>query len=372
MIAGHFYDNAEWVFNLSDLLLLCDTISVSISSHHDPNIESKDTMDYPLPERMLIDFLDGTRVPHIKDLKDDMSCAICHEPYLSGERPEVPIRLRCGHIVGQSCILTWAKPLDQTKHRNTCPICRQQVFNVKLEDLYSRAPTPGWGNEETSIEETSTEETSTTHEEDIEGVDRGEQSDSQSETSSSGTGAVTVIGDIEADFGEGRHFHADLQNFRRNPVARARRVIWLQFCEGVVKTVEDACDAAASLQAGAANRIVRMKDFQDLESLRSRDPHLANELYNRFSTLHYELDLRIPAAQPMSDIDVSSHLELEDYLGPEHRPWTIHIAGFASRLRQRLARIPLSARYDLMSEEERMARNAMDDRLRIILEGPEE
>lgn len=62
------------------------------------------------------------------ELSNDFHCTICSEPYLRGDRPEVPIRLlNCGHIFGMNCTLKWLSPVSRGGH-NSCPNCRTPIF----------------------------------------------------------------------------------------------------------------------------------------------------------------------------------------------------------------------------------------------------
>lgn len=76
--------------------------------------------------------------------KDDQNCSICKSKYgkerrdttkpasntdqglLDEEMPEYPVKLRCGHVLGDGCIKT--KLLDQAA---SCPLCRLQFPPVR-------------------------------------------------------------------------------------------------------------------------------------------------------------------------------------------------------------------------------------------------
>lgn len=84
-------------------------------------------------------FLLGLPHPKISDLDpDNRHCGICREPYetdasqgeaadvgaIDHAKPEIPLTLPCGHILGSICLETWLTP-----QRNTfCPFCTQKVF----------------------------------------------------------------------------------------------------------------------------------------------------------------------------------------------------------------------------------------------------
>ena len=53
-------------------------------------------------------------------------CSICREPYDTGDEPEIPLTLPCGHTFGSMCISNW---LHVPGRVNSCPACRKQLFN---------------------------------------------------------------------------------------------------------------------------------------------------------------------------------------------------------------------------------------------------
>lgn len=93
-----------------------------------------------LPTNEVVDLLyRNVRNAHSGDLQDTAECHICNEPFLTGCEPERPVILRCGHIMGEGCILKWMSPLSGNESQNSCPLCRKPL-------LYSRPrtvqPTP--------------------------------------------------------------------------------------------------------------------------------------------------------------------------------------------------------------------------------------
>ena len=62
---------------------------------------------------------------NLNDLPDGACCDICMDPFGSSEDPERPVRLRCGHVMGSTCISQWAKTND------TCPLCRRNIFEKR-------------------------------------------------------------------------------------------------------------------------------------------------------------------------------------------------------------------------------------------------
>ncbi|MCJ1456956.1 hypothetical protein MMC28_007322 [Mycoblastus sanguinarius] len=97
-----------------------------------------------LVEALLLQILNMTRQPLLSELKGDLSCHICHERFLTGEAPEVPVKLPCGHICGIGCILKWLSPLSPTGN-NSCPECRKPIFVSWNREDFGQASGPARG-----------------------------------------------------------------------------------------------------------------------------------------------------------------------------------------------------------------------------------
>ena len=78
-------------------------------------------------------YLDSLRVLFMEDLPvDQQTCSVCQEPYLTKDghsNEEVVILPECGHIFGHSCIQKWLDP-NSGDQQNTCPLCRDVLFEV--------------------------------------------------------------------------------------------------------------------------------------------------------------------------------------------------------------------------------------------------
>lgn len=78
-------------------------------------------------------FIDTLAVVPSTDLPGSGSCPVCFNPYHESHDTstpaEVPVRLWCSHVFGDQCIRAWL-----SENRNTCPLCRVNVFRGTLLD----------------------------------------------------------------------------------------------------------------------------------------------------------------------------------------------------------------------------------------------
>lgn len=88
--------------------------------------DGNNTPPHPRVPAILEEILNRTRQPLITEIKD-WACSVCHEPYMTGEAPELPLILPCGHIVGNACIMKWLNPLS-VQRSNTCGECRAPIL----------------------------------------------------------------------------------------------------------------------------------------------------------------------------------------------------------------------------------------------------
>ncbi|CAF9922814.1 MAG: Ubiquitin-protein ligase [Heterodermia speciosa] len=89
--------------------------------------------------------------------KEDQNCVICLLSYSSpspaslqqNENPasENPIRLPCGHVIGQECLRKWLSPAPAGGNSNKCPLCRHHLFDawpsnlaISADELMQRLP----------------------------------------------------------------------------------------------------------------------------------------------------------------------------------------------------------------------------------------
>lgn len=72
-------------------------------------------------------------VPSADLLQQHPLCGICWNDY-DGE--DQPVKLPCGHVFGEECVIAWAKGATPTGRHNGCPSCRSELLPPSL---YSRA-----------------------------------------------------------------------------------------------------------------------------------------------------------------------------------------------------------------------------------------
>ena len=89
-----------------------------------------------LPTNKIVDLLfRNVQHAHSGDLRSTAECHICNEPFLTGCHPERPVILRCGHILGEGCILKWISPLSWDGGRNSCPLCRGKLLDLSAVEV---------------------------------------------------------------------------------------------------------------------------------------------------------------------------------------------------------------------------------------------
>ncbi|KAF2815329.1 uncharacterized protein BDZ99DRAFT_550056 [Mytilinidion resinicola] len=75
--------------------------------------------------------------PAIEDRDDHEGCLICGDPYTG---KHLGMKLKCGHVMGTKCMLTWANSTN--KNANTCPKCRTWLLPPR-----ARRPVKDWIDE---------------------------------------------------------------------------------------------------------------------------------------------------------------------------------------------------------------------------------
>ena len=63
--------------------------------------------------------------PSADQLQQLPLCVICWNDY-DGE--DQPVKLPCGHVFGEECVLAWARGTTPTGRHNGCPSCRAELL----------------------------------------------------------------------------------------------------------------------------------------------------------------------------------------------------------------------------------------------------
>ena len=61
-------------------------------------------------------------------------CGICWNDY---EDNDQPVKLPCGHVFGEECVLAWARGTTPTGRHNGCPSCRAELLPRSLQSCIS-------------------------------------------------------------------------------------------------------------------------------------------------------------------------------------------------------------------------------------------
>ena len=93
-------------------------------------------------ETTLKQCLRAMTIPTWDELRDVTSCVICHEAFLTGDSPEVPVKLPCSHIVGAQCLMRWLSPLARNGNwmNNSCPMCRARILGERCREPVQQIP----------------------------------------------------------------------------------------------------------------------------------------------------------------------------------------------------------------------------------------
>ena len=131
----------------------------------------------------------------------------------------------------------------------------------------------------------------------------------------------------------------------RERLQRARdeqnRRLWIQFCEGVVRIVEDSGYLNTSEWLPVARLILRIDSFEGFLRLRAEDPVTHHRVLSTFPRLHTELVV----IREIPSVDFTSFSDAERSLGPGANFFMLYAAGWHVRLHQHGQRI--SAEFPL-------------------------
>lgn len=72
--------------------------------------------------------------PPAEQIEEDKKCTICWNDY---EGNDGPVKLPCGHIFGEECILTWAQCTTPSGRYQGCPFCQAELLRPSLRSRAS-------------------------------------------------------------------------------------------------------------------------------------------------------------------------------------------------------------------------------------------
>lgn len=72
--------------------------------------------------------------PSAELIQQNPLCGICWND-LDGE--DRPVKLPCGHVFGEECVISWAKGITPTGRYHGCPYCRAELLPPSLHSRTS-------------------------------------------------------------------------------------------------------------------------------------------------------------------------------------------------------------------------------------------
>lgn len=336
---------------------------------------------------LLNEFLAKTRRLVSSELRNDMICTICSEPFLRGDNPEVPVMLDCSHTFGMNCILKWLSPVSRNGN-NSCPNCRKPIFNdwdkmdfpaphpivpARRRRTRVSTQTPAVTSAEVRYLQLAAQRSyaATTN------ASRTLETATYNETAWSAPGSIRRLAwggvipqtmtqtDWEepmADWRQRLHSRGpqrrmgprtssqvfrdlDREHLERIAIDYAQRQeartchVWIQFSEGVVCTIEQSTDSTAFANHTIALSIINMKDLDVFSAERAAESLTWQRILRTFPRLHTEMVMRLDEFRPAPFVSIDSHMELERLLASTDLDReALHRARWLTRLSDRLVR----------------------------------
>ncbi|CAF9926201.1 MAG: hypothetical protein ALECFALPRED_003386 [Alectoria fallacina] len=117
-----------------------------------------------------------------------------------------------------------------------------------------------------------------------------------------------------------------------------KRCMWMQFCEGVVRTIEQSNDSTAFVNHDLALTIINMKDLDEFMAERGTESPIWRRILQTFPRLHTEMVTRFNDFRPLPSVNINNRMELERLLVyTKFNRETLHKARWYTRLSERLA-----------------------------------
>ena len=138
----------------------------------------------------------------------------------------------------------------------------------------------------------------------------------------------------------------DLQR-QQEATTKRKHHMWMQFCEGVVRRVEQSTDSAALANHDLALTIINMENLDEFIAERANESPTWRRILQTFPRLHTEMVTRFDDFRPLASVNISHRIELERLLSPTHFTMTsVHKARWLTRLSERLVRGAASSNHD--------------------------
>ena len=145
---------------------------------------------------------------------------------------------------------------------------------------------------------------------------------------------------VTAEFNNAEH---DLRQ-QRETTRERKRYMWMQFCEGVVRTIEQSDDSTAVTNHDLALTIINMKKLDDFMAERADESPTWRRILQIFPNLHTEMVTRFHDFRSLPSVNIDHCMELERLLASARFDRaTLHRSRWHFRLSERLATAARSA-----------------------------
>ena len=151
-------------------------------------------------------------------------------------------------------------------------------------------------------------------------------------------GIATMFNAAEAEYDHQRQ--QTLTNERK-------RLMWMQFCEGIVRSIEQSPNSTALTNHDLALTIINMKDLDEFMAERAIGSSTWQRILRTFPRLHTEMVTRFGDFSPLPSINIDNRIELERLLAhTRFNKETLHKARWYTRLSDRLARVAAASEHE--------------------------
>lgn len=129
------------------------------------------------------------------------------------------------------------------------------------------------------------------------------------------------------------------QQHEQEATKKRKRYMWMQFCEGVVRTIEQSDDSTAFANHDIALSIIDMKDVDEFMAARAAESPTWQRVLRTFPRLHTEMVTRFDDFGPIPSVNIDHRMDLERLLArTKFSIKEVHKARWLMRLSERVAR----------------------------------